>query len=108
LNRLALLKSTEEVMGIFHYPRFEFAHKRDLNFTLYLCDIKDPGNLGTIIRTADWFGVSQLFATKGTVDFLNNKVIQATMSSISRVQITTINPLDLKQLLPDYEWYGTT
>jgi RNA methyltransferase, TrmH family len=54
---------------------------------LYLASIRDPGNLGTIIRLADWFGMVQIFCSDDTVDFFNPKVIQATMGSFCRVNI---------------------
>lgn len=55
--------------------------------TLVLDDIQDPGNLGTIIRTADWFGIQQIICSKSTVDVYNPKVVQSTMASIGRVKI---------------------
>ena len=64
---------------------------------ILLCDgIQDPGNFGTIIRTADWFGISTIVASKNTVDFYNQKVIQSSMGSIFRVQV---NYVDLPEWL---------
>lgn len=54
---------------------------------LALEDIRDPGNLGTIIRTADWFGISDVVCSRSTVDFYNPKVVQATMGSLFRVRL---------------------
>ena len=56
-------------------------------FGLVLDDIRDPGNLGTIIRTADWYGISSIIASPETADFYNPKVISATMGSFTRVQL---------------------
>ncbi|MFM7858204.1 MAG: TrmH family RNA methyltransferase [Flammeovirgaceae bacterium] len=56
-------------------------------FALVLDDIRDPGNLGTIIRTADWFGIHKIIASEETADFYNPKVIHATMGSFCRVQV---------------------
>ncbi|MEQ1588604.1 MAG: RNA methyltransferase, partial [Cyclobacteriaceae bacterium] len=56
-------------------------------FALVLDDIRDPGNLGTIIRTADWYGVSHIIASEETADFYNPKVLSATMGSFCRVQV---------------------
>ena len=56
-------------------------------FALVLDDIRDPGNLGTIIRTADWFGLDKIIASAETADFYNSKVITATMGSFTRVKI---------------------
>jgi len=56
-------------------------------FALVLSDIRDPGNLGTIIRTADWFGLSKIIASNETADFYNQKVISATMGSFTRIKM---------------------
>lgn len=56
-------------------------------FALILDDIRDPGNLGTIIRTADWFGINKIIVSAESADFYNPKVISATMGSFTRVQI---------------------
>ncbi len=59
---------------------------------ILVCDgIQDPGNFGTIIRTADWFGISTIVASKNTVDFYNQKVIQSSMGSIFRVQVKYVD-----------------
>lgn len=60
-------------------------------FCLALDDIKDPGNLGTIIRTADWYGIRYLFASEESADFYNAKTISATMGSFCRVTVTYVN-----------------
>ena len=75
---------------------------------LALDGIQDPGNLGTIIRIADWFGIDTIFCSPGTVDAWNPKVVQATMGSIARVHILYIEPDELFDSLPqDYPIYGT-
>lgn len=61
------------------------------NLILALDDVRDPGNLGTIIRTADWFGVTHIVASETTVDFYNPKVISATMGSFTRTSILYTN-----------------
>ena len=73
---------------------------------LVLDNIQDPGNLGTIIRLADWFGIEQIICSENTVDFYNPKVIQATMGSFTRVNIVYQN---LKELLQntDRSVFGT-
>ncbi len=70
-------------------------------FILVLDDIRDPGNLGTIIRMADWFGIEQIVCSSETVDVYNPKVIQATMGSFLRVQI---NYMDLKEFFTSYNY----
>lgn len=61
------------------------------NLTILLDEIQDPGNLGTIIRIADWYGVKNIICSENTADCYNNKCIQATMGSIARVQVTYSN-----------------
>ncbi len=76
--------------------------------TLVLDGVQDPGNLGTIIRIADWFGIEDIICSKDTVDVYNPKVVQATMGSIARVRVSY---MDLKQLFevlpPTLPVYGT-
>jgi len=94
LEKISLLKSPNKVVGIFNIPiQTEIIYK---GFTLVLDDINDPGNLGTIIRLCDWFGIENIVCSKSTVDCYNAKVVQATMGSLSRVNI---NYLDIVEFL---------
>src|SRR5205814_968092 len=63
--------------------------------TLLLDNVKDPGNLGTIIRIADWFGIENIICSENTVDVFNPKVVQATMGSLFRVRIFYDNIVSL-------------
>lgn len=75
---------------------------------LALDGVQDPGNLGTIIRVADWFGIERIFCSMDTADCWNPKVVQATMGSIARVKMYYLNLNELINLLPtDYPIYGT-
>ena len=76
----------------------------DFGLVVVLDDINDPGNLGTIIRLCDWFGVTQLICSTNTVDCYNSKVVQASMGSLTRVEIRYLNiELFLKNTkLPKY------
>ncbi len=85
LKKVSFLKTPNKVLGIFHKPAKERLENTDL--TVVLDDIQDPGNLGTIIRLCDWFGVAQLVCSPKTADCYNPKVIQATMGSIARVRV---------------------
>jgi TrmH family RNA methyltransferase len=77
-------------------------------YVLYLDNVSDPGNLGTIIRTADWFGISHVICNDCSVDFYNPKVIQSTMGAFTRVVPSYINVDDLKTIIPnDYPVYAT-
>lgn len=71
-------------------PNDHFSVARD-EFALVLDDIRDPGNLGTIIRTADWFGVRKIIASSETADFYNQKVINATMGSFTRIKMLYVD-----------------
>ena len=89
-----------------HYE-LEQLCKKDNPLLFLLEDIQDPGNLGTIIRIADWFGIHQIIASHDTVDVFNPKTIQATMGAISRVKVIYT---DLKALIETYSnlpIYGT-
>ena len=76
---------------------------------LALDTIRDPGNLGTILRIADWFGIKAVFAAKDTVDVFNPKVVQATMGAIFRVKLHYVDLLEVSKLVLDNggKVYGT-
>ena len=88
LIKVSGLKNPSEVLAIFSSPLNEGLEidPKD-NLILVLDDIHDPGNMGTIIRTADWFGIKNIVCSKSTVDAFNPKVVQATMGSLARVGI---------------------
>ncbi len=85
LQQMTALKNPNGVLGVFHIPEPEPVDFKD--WIVLLDGIQDPGNLGTIIRLCDWFGIRNLVCSKDTVDCYNPKVLQATMGSISRVNI---------------------
>ena len=85
LKKLSNLKTPSGVLGVFEIPKKPLLIHSGL--TLVLDEINDPGNLGTIIRLCDWFGVDQLVCSKNTVDCYNPKVVQASMGSLARVSI---------------------
>lgn len=89
LKKISSLKSPNKVLGLFKIPKESTINLKGL--VVALDDVNDPGNLGTIIRLCDWFGVQQLICSKNTVDCFNPKVIQSTMGSITRVQINYVN-----------------
>lgn len=95
-KKISTLSTPNQVLFIVKIPEFDF-DQDDLNNNLVLAlhDIRDPGNLGTIIRTADWFGINQVICSKECVDIYHPKVIQATMGSIARIKIQRINLTDL-------------
>jgi len=102
LSKISCLKTPNDCLAV-----FKMTKSKPINLTgLVLCldHIRDPGNLGTIIRLCDWFGVEQLICSTETVDLYNPKVIQATMGSFSRVNIvyTDLNLFLNETSLPIY------
>lgn len=85
LKQMSSLKQPNGVLGVFRMPKSE--KQSDSDWTLVLDAVRDPGNLGTIIRLCDWFNIKQLVCSPDTVDCYNPKVLQATMGSIARVQV---------------------
>lgn len=89
LKKISALTTASSCLAVFKIPE-----QRDLyqsGLIVALDAIRDPGNLGTIIRLCDWFGIQQLICSNETVDVYNPKVVQATMGSISRVNVSYIN-----------------
>lgn len=97
LSRISFLRTPQGVMGLFR-QRSTVVEKdiAEKKLCLALDDIQDPGNLGTIIRIADWFGIEEIFCSLDTADIYNPKSIQATMGAIGRVKI---HYTDLPQFL---------
>jgi TrmH family RNA methyltransferase len=89
LKKISALSTPNNCLAVFKIPIPKKIQEKGL--ILALDDIRDPGNLGTIIRLCDWFGISQLICSTETVDFYNPKVVQASMGSITRVNVNYIN-----------------
>ena len=97
LVKASLLKTPQDVLAIFEQPQYNYTTDVIKNsLCLALDDIQDPGNLGTIIRLADWFGIEHIFCSQGTADVYNPKTVQATMGAIGRVRVHYV---DLPQML---------
>ncbi len=105
-NRITHLKSSSSILAVVEIPKKTPINKESKTI-LYLDSIKDPGNLGTIIRTLDWYGHSQLFCSLETVDQFNSKVIMASMGSIFRIKIHYIDLNYLQRIFPNHITYGT-
>jgi TrmH family RNA methyltransferase len=104
LQEISSLNTPSKSIGIFEISNFQFPVS---NFQLFLDEIQDPGNLGTIIRIADWYGIKQIHCKKGTVDLYNPKVLQASMGSFMRVQINYLDDLDLFFMINELPVFGT-
>lgn len=111
LAKASFLKHPQQVLATFPIPPslHEVSPEVDPNqLSLMLDGVQDPGNLGTIIRIADWFGINDVYCSQDTADVFNPKVVQATMGSIARVRVHYVDLPELLSHLPeDYPIYGT-
>jgi TrmH family RNA methyltransferase len=89
LNKISALTTPNSCLAVFKIPLESKIIESGL--VLALDSIRDPGNMGTILRICDWFGIQQLICSKETVDIYNPKVVQATMGSIARVNVNYID-----------------
>ncbi len=92
LKQMSSLSTPNGVLGVFYMPKAKSIESSD--WVVALDAVRDPGNLGTIIRLCDWFGVSHLVCSEDTVDCYNPKVLQATMGSIARVNVAYMDLSD--------------
>ena len=111
LEQMSGLRTPQGVIGVFHKREAinGEAYKREAinSLTLVLDGIQDPGNLGTIIRTCDWFGVRTILCSPDTADCYNPKVVQATMGALARVQIHYLDLPEWLQSQTTLPVYGT-
>jgi len=98
LNKISALSTPNTCLAVFRIPWEQKIIESGL--IIALDSIRDPGNLGTILRLCDWFGIQQLICSKETVDIYNPKVVQATMGSIARVNV---NYVDLETFIKQTE-----
>lgn len=107
IARISNLKSPSNVIAICKIPTYKI-NRKDKKPLIFLDNVNDPGNLGTIIRTLDWFGYKQLFCSKNTVDCFNNKSVMSSMGSIFRINCHYIDFDEFQQLFPQHVTYGTS
>lgn len=108
LRRVSFLQHPQQVLALFPIPDATCALPSAGTLSLALDGVQDPGNLGTIIRIADWFGIETIYCSEDTADAYNPKVVQATMGSIARVHIVYTDLVSLIEQLPlDTPVYGT-
>lgn len=110
LNRISSLKSPNQITAVVNYNQANSLDLSEDNLILLLDELKDPGNLGTIIRTADWFGITQIICSEESVDRYNPKVVQASMGSIFRMNILYQSLTDSIHALKDadYKIFGAS
>ena len=101
LERISSLKTPNKVLAIIKMPQRKSVISG--NLVLALDNIKDPGNLGTIIRLADWFGIQHIICSQNCVELYNPKVVQATMGSLCRIQVQYLNLKSTLENMTDYD-----
>lgn len=106
MEKISCLTTAPEIFCLVKTPTFSINQFDSNKPIIVLDEIKDPGNLGTIIRTADWFGINQIFCSANCVEFANPKTIQATMGSFCRVKIVYGNILDFLSSQTNRVSYG--
>lgn len=105
LKQISFLQTPQQVLALAYLPKQEGTLDEVRNgFSIVLDTLQDPGNLGTIIRIADWYGIHHVVCSKESVDVYNPKVIQATMGSFLRVQVvyTSLEDFLAQNTLPVY------
>ena len=111
LRKVSFLQTPQDVLAVFNMPDRNDTDNCEVpigKLSLALDGVQNPGNLGTIIRIADWFGITEIFCSNDTADAFNPKVVQATMGSIARVSIRYVNLSEMLSTLPDgFPVYGT-
>jgi len=109
MNKITALKTSSGIIAYFEFKE-ENLDLIEINnsLSLFLDDIQDPGNMGTIIRTAEWFGIKNVICSLNTVDIYNPKVIQATMGALAGVNIKYVESNDFfNNIADDLPVYGT-
>ncbi|MDR0333163.1 MAG: RNA methyltransferase [Dysgonamonadaceae bacterium] len=108
LKKATFLKTPPQIIGVFYQPDFDISTTNfDKKLSLVLDGIQDPGNIGTIVRLADWFGMEDVICSPDTVDIYNPKTVQATMGAIARVKVHYTNLTDFLQKHNHLPIYGT-
>ncbi len=100
LNDISQLDTPNGVLGVFEFPQYKSCETSKIK--IILDRVNDPGNLGTIIRTSDWFGVDKIYCTTGTTDVFNAKCVQSTMGSIARVEIEYLEEKEIEKITENH------
>ncbi|MDR0768302.1 MAG: RNA methyltransferase [Dysgonamonadaceae bacterium] len=108
IKKASMMKTPQDVVAVFKQPNY-LLDKDELkqNLSLVLDGIQDPGNMGTIIRLADWFGIKNVICSPDTADIFNPKTVQATMGAIARVKVFYARLPELLNDFIDFPVYGT-
>jgi len=108
-NKISNHKTPQGVLAVFEKPEYHW-DKQELSHKLSLAldDVQDPGNLGTIIRIADWFGITDIFCSEHSADAFNPKTVQASMGALARVNVHVVNLIEfLQKCQSELPIYGT-
>lgn len=107
IRKISTLENLPDIIAVYRIPSREVSLEVNPDeFTLVLDGVQDPGNLGTIIRTAHWFGVKRIFCSRDTVDLYNPKVVMSTMGSIAKVRVDYCDLEKLFDANPEVPVYG--
>lgn len=110
LKRISFVETPQQVLAVFRQKKSvcSIADVANIQLCLALDDVQNPGNLGTILRLADWFGIEHVFCSKGCADVYNPKTVQATMGALAHVSVHYVDlPKELSKLNKDVPVYGT-
>ncbi len=109
IQKISNQKSPQGVLAVFTKPDYNYSISNlKQKLSLALDDVQDPGNLGTIIRIADWFGISDIFCSRFSADVYNTKTVQATMGALARVKVHVVDlPEFIQQCAGEMPVYGT-
>jgi RNA methyltransferase, TrmH family len=95
LSSISFLQTPNQVLAVAEKPTMDEPLNLNGRITLLLDTIQDPGNMGTILRTADWFGIDQVICSPDSADIFNPKVVQATMGAVFRIRVHVLDPLSV-------------
>lgn len=107
LAQASFLQNPQQVLAVFYQPQYDISVNIAGQLVLALDGIQDPGNLGTIVRLADWYGINHVFCSMDTADIYNPKVVQATMGALARVNVHYVDLVGFLDEHKDIPVYGT-
>lgn len=107
IDKASLMQSPQSALGVFKIPQSQLnISKIEEQLVIALDGVQDPGNLGTIVRIADWYGIDTILASPDCADIYNPKTVQATMGALTRVKVSYVNLVDTIKHL-NTQVYGT-
>lgn len=107
IAKASFLKNPQQAIAVFYQPQHDAETDIRSQLSLALDGIQDPGNMGTIVRLADWYGIQHIFCSPDSADIYNPKTVQATMGALARVQIHYVNLSDFLEANKSLPIYGT-